>query len=49
MFALPSARFGPDLTVHADLPRPGLYRMWGQFRDASGTVRTTTFTVEVEP
>ncbi|MEV0565644.1 heavy metal translocating P-type ATPase [Dactylosporangium sp. NPDC050588] len=48
VFALPSARFGPDLTVHADLPRPGLYRLWGQFRDASGTVRTTTFTVEVE-
>ncbi|MEV4709315.1 heavy metal translocating P-type ATPase [Actinoplanes sp. NPDC049316] len=47
VFALPSARFGPELTVHADLPRPGLYRMWGQFRDPSGTVRTTAFTVEV--
>ncbi|MFC7276784.1 heavy metal translocating P-type ATPase [Paractinoplanes rhizophilus] len=47
VFALPSARFGPELTVHADLPRPGLYRLWGQFRDAEGVVRTTAFTVAV--
>ena len=48
MFALPSQRFGPELTVHTDLPRPGLYRLWGQFRDAEGAVVTTAFTVEVK-
>ncbi len=48
VFALPSQRFGPELTVHTDLPRPGLYRLWGQFRDADGRVLTTTFTVRAE-
>jgi Cu+-exporting ATPase len=48
VFALPSQRFGPDLTVHADLPRPGLYRLWGQFRDADGKVLTTSFTVQAK-
>jgi Cu+-exporting ATPase len=44
-FALPGQTFGPDLNVHAGFPRPGLYRLWGQFRLASGRVITTTFTV----
>jgi Cu+-exporting ATPase len=48
VFALPSQKFGPELTVHADLPRPGLYRMWGQFKAADGTVVTTAFTVRAE-
>jgi Cu+-exporting ATPase len=48
VFALPSQQFGPELTVHADLPRPGLYRLWGQFRDGGGAVRTTSFTVRVD-
>ena len=48
VFALPSQRFGPNLTVHAELPRPGLYRLWGQFRTAEGQVLTTTFTVRAE-
>jgi P-type Cu+ transporter len=48
VFALPGQRFGPELTVHADLPRPGRYRLWGQFRDAAGVVRTTAFTVRVD-
>ena len=46
VFALPGQTFGPELGLHARFPRPGLYRLWGQFRDATGRVRTTTFTVE---
>jgi Cu+-exporting ATPase len=45
VFALPGQTFGPNLDVHAAFPRPGLYRLWGQFRTADGTVITTTFTV----
>ncbi|GAA2340849.1 heavy metal translocating P-type ATPase [Dactylosporangium salmoneum] len=45
-FALPGQKFGPELRLHATFPRPGLYRMWGQFRTADGRVITTTFTVE---
>jgi Cu+-exporting ATPase len=45
VFALPGQTFGPDLDVHAEFPRPGLYRLWGQFRTADGTVVTTAFTV----
>ncbi|WP_432929366.1 heavy metal translocating P-type ATPase [Microbispora sp. CA-135349] len=46
VFALPGQTFGPELGLHARFPRPGLYRLWGQFRDATGRVLTTTFTVE---
>jgi Cu+-exporting ATPase len=46
VFALPGQTFGPELGLHADFPRPGLYRLWGQFRDANGRVLTTTFTVD---
>ncbi|MFG2042446.1 heavy metal translocating P-type ATPase [Dactylosporangium sp. NPDC048998] len=49
VFALPGQTFGPDLQLHVTFPRPGLYRMWGQFRTAAGTVITTTFTVEAKP
>jgi Cu+-exporting ATPase len=45
VFALPGTRFGPDLQLHVDLPSPGLYRLWGQFRTADGRVLTTVFTV----
>ena len=48
VFALPTQTFGPDLDVHAAFPRPGLYRLWGQFRTADGTVMTTEFTVRAE-
>ena len=48
VFALPTQTFGPDLDVHAAFPRPGLYRLWGQFRIADGTVVTTEFTVRAE-
>ncbi|MBX6381871.1 MAG: copper-translocating P-type ATPase [Microbispora sp.] len=46
VFALPGQTFGPELGLHARFPRPGLYRMWGQFRDPRGRVLTTAFTVE---
>jgi Cu+-exporting ATPase len=46
VFALPGQEFGPDLDVHAAFPRPGLYRLWGQFRTADGSVMTTEFTVD---
>ena len=45
VFALPGQEFGPDLDVHANFPRAGLYRLWGQFRTADGQVMTTQFTV----
>jgi Cu+-exporting ATPase len=45
VFALPGQEFGPDLDVHVAFPRTGLYRLWGQFRTADGTVLTTAFTV----
>jgi Cu+-exporting ATPase len=45
VFAVPGQEFGPELDVHAAFPRPGLYRLWGQFRTADGDVITTTFTV----
>jgi Cu+-exporting ATPase len=45
VFALPGQEFGPELDVHADFPREGLYRLWGQFRTADGHVITTEFTV----
>ncbi|OPG02154.1 heavy metal translocating P-type ATPase [Microbispora sp. GKU 823] len=46
VFALPGQTFGPELGLHARFPRPGLYRLWAQFRDAQGRVLTTTFTLE---
>jgi Cu+-exporting ATPase len=45
VFALPGQEFGPDLEVHANFPRAGLYRLWGQFRTADGQLMTTQFTV----
>jgi Cu+-exporting ATPase len=48
VFALPGQTFGPELDLHADFPRAGLYRMWGQFRLADGRVITTTFTVAAD-
>jgi Cu+-exporting ATPase len=48
VFALPGQRFGPDLTVHAAFPTPGLYQVWGQFRLDSGDVVTVPFTVDAQ-
>ena len=46
VFAIPGKRFGPELDVHVEFDQPGLYRLWGQFRLASGDVLTVPFTVE---
>uniref|UniRef100_UPI0038735E1A heavy metal translocating P-type ATPase n=1 Tax=Micromonospora yasonensis TaxID=1128667 RepID=UPI0038735E1A len=46
VLALPGQTFGPDLDLHADFPRPGRYRLWGQFRLADGHVITVPFTVD---
>jgi Cu+-exporting ATPase len=46
VFALPGQEFGPELDVHADFATPGVYRLWGQFRLADGSVLTVPFTVE---
>jgi Cu+-exporting ATPase len=45
VFALPGQTFGPELEVHAEFPTAGTYRLWGQFRLASGRVITAPFTV----
>jgi P-type Cu+ transporter len=47
VFALPGQQFGPELTVHAHFDKPGLYRLWGQFRLADDRVLTVPFTVHV--
>ncbi|KRE55620.1 heavy metal translocating P-type ATPase [Phycicoccus sp. Soil748] len=48
MFATPGQTFGPSLNVHATFPAPGTYRLWGQFRLASGVVITAPFTVQAK-
>jgi P-type Cu+ transporter len=45
VFALPGQEFGPELDVHAEFATPGVYRLWGQFRLADGSVLTVPFTV----
>ena len=49
VFALPGTTFGPDLPVHVHFEKAGTYRLWGQFRLASGQVITAPFTVEATP
>jgi Cu+-exporting ATPase len=46
VFALPGQAFGPELDVHAEFETPGVYRLWGQFRLADGSVLTVPFTVQ---
>jgi Cu+-exporting ATPase len=46
VFALPGTTFGPDLPVHVHFEVAGTYRLWGQFRLASGRIITIPFTVE---
>lgn len=38
---------GPDATFAAQFPKPGLYRIWGQFQ-RNGTVSTVSYTVKAE-
>ncbi|TQL66363.1 Cu+-exporting ATPase [Nocardioides albertanoniae] len=44
--AVPGTTFGPELGLHLDVPKPGLYRLWAQFRLGDDTVITVPFTVE---
>ncbi|GGR45076.1 Cu+-exporting ATPase [Nocardioides luteus] len=44
--AVPGATFGPELELHLDVPKAGLYRLWAQFRLGAGEVITVPFTVE---
>ncbi len=44
--AVPGASFGPELGLHLDVPKAGLYRLWAQFRLGNGEVITVPFTVE---
>ncbi|MFE7226480.1 heavy metal translocating P-type ATPase [Nocardioides sp. NPDC057577] len=44
--AVPGAIFGPELGLHLDVPKAGLYRLWAQFRLGDGEVITVPFTVE---
>ncbi|MER7558919.1 heavy metal translocating P-type ATPase [Nocardioides sp. NPDC126508] len=44
--AVPGATFGPELGLHLDVPKTGLYRLWAQFRLGDGKVVTVPFTVE---
>ncbi|MGY0538770.1 heavy metal translocating P-type ATPase [Nocardioides sp. YJ-D4] len=44
--AVPGASFGPELGLHLDVPKAGLYRLWAQFRLGDGEVITVPFTVE---
>lgn len=44
--AVPGASFGPELGLHLDVPKAGLYRLWAQFRLGDGQVITVPFTVE---
>lgn len=44
--AVPGTTFGPELGLHLDVPKAGLYRLWAQFRLADGEVITVPFTVE---
>jgi Cu+-exporting ATPase len=46
VFAVPSARFGPDLRLHVPFRQQGVYRLWAQFRLADGTVVTAPFDVD---
>jgi Cu+-exporting ATPase len=46
VFALPGQTFGPTMPVHAEFDTPGTYRLWGQFRLASGKVLTVPFTLD---
>jgi Cu+-exporting ATPase len=49
VFALPGQTFGPRLDLHVTFPTAGVYRMWGQFRLADGSVVAVPYTVRVRP
>jgi Cu+-exporting ATPase len=42
------AAYGPEIAFHHNFSQPGLYRVWGQFRDRHGTVLTADFVVRAQ-
>jgi Cu+-exporting ATPase len=42
-----SAAYGPEIAFHHTFSTPGLYKIWGQFRDHHGQVLTADFVVRV--
>ncbi|MPV88104.1 heavy metal translocating P-type ATPase [Georgenia ruanii] len=48
VLAVPATRFGPELDLHVRFDRPGVYRLWAQFRIGDGTVVTAPFTLRAE-
>ena len=42
-----SGRFGPEISFQNSFPRPGLYKIWGQFATNDGRVVTAAFVVAV--
>jgi Cu+-exporting ATPase len=45
VWPLPGTRFGPEIGFHHRFAAPGLYKLWGQFKTASGEVVTVDFVV----
>jgi Cu+-exporting ATPase len=43
--AAPPDAFGPEIAFHHTFPRPGLYKVWGQFQTPGGEVVTADFVV----
>ncbi len=39
------ATYGPEIAFHHTFPRPGLYKVWGQFRDHHEQVVTADFVI----
>ena len=37
--------YGPEIGFHHTFPRPGLYKVWGQFQTGDGRVVTADFVV----
>jgi uncharacterized membrane protein len=44
----PDARGGPDVAFHTHFPRPGRYKVWGQFK-REGKVLVADFVIDVKP
>jgi P-type Cu+ transporter len=45
VWPLPGTKFGPEVGFHHRFASPGLYKVWGQFKTASGQVITADFVV----
>ena len=41
-------RYGPEIAFHHTFPRPGLYKLWGQFQTHDDRVVTADFVVRVQ-